>query len=138
MTRLGVADHEPVFEAAVAPIGEPVEHRPPQTDSVQWPWKAWTKHAVCAQALYDRDGGVEATIAALTPLLGTTPALTFTRNADWTRIPFDLDDDHEHEQAVAALRYQVRAVSKDVDEALRQRDAARAAAASVWGPKPVR
>lgn len=73
-----------------------------------WPWKYWTKQAVCAQALYEADGDIGKAQRALTPSLGQIKALRFQRNVSGTR------RDLSHAEQQDALRKQLLAVQGDV------------------------
>ena len=77
-----------------------------------WPWKYWTKQAVCAQALFEAAGNIPAAQRALTPSLGKIKALRFQKNVNGQRV--DLSPAKQQ----AALRSQLLAVRDDVQRAL--------------------
>lgn len=89
-----------------------------------WPWSYWTKQTVCGQALYETggtsDNHVDTAVLKLTPKLGTIKALTFGRNVNGSRIPFDLSNASQKSQAIEALRKQIHAIKGDVDRAIQQ------------------
>ena len=100
-------------------IGQMItDEKPPRLKGGIWPWTYWTKQTVCAQALFERNGDIDATVADLTPSLGKIKALTFGRNKDGERVPFNLSDPTERAYAIEALRKQVGAVKRDVQKAL--------------------
>jgi len=94
------------------------DDKPPRLKGGLWPWAYWTKQTVCAQTLFERNGNVDSTVIDLTPSLGKIKALTFGRNKDGERIPFNLSDPSERALAVEALRKQILAVKRDVQKAL--------------------
>lgn len=122
IARTALGDRDPqqlsVREASEV-IGKVITNdKPPRLIGGLWPWAYWTKQTVTAQALYERNGEIEGTVRDLTPALGKIKALTFGRNVNGTRVPYNLSDPGERAQAVEALRKQVQAVRKDVADAI--------------------
>jgi hypothetical protein len=79
-----------------------------------WPWKYWTKQAVCAQALFEAGADISYAVRILAPSLGKIKALRFQRNENGKRV--DLTEVEQRE----ALRRQLNSVLADVQTALRE------------------
>lgn len=80
-----------------------------------WPWKYWSKQAICAQALYESNNSVIGAYHQLRPNIGKIKALTFSKNVDGKRVPLDEGDQRD------ALLNQIKAMKQDVAVKLNQK-----------------
>ena len=91
------------------------DDKPRRLKDSPWPWAYWTKQTVCAQALFESRGNVEAALDALRPSIGKgVKATTFTKNVKGIgRVPLP-----ENEQ-IERLRAQIITMRDDVSKALK-------------------